>query len=400
MKKFLKAISAMMLMVAVICAAGCTKDPENGGGNDGNGNGSGNSGNSGGQGGGSNNGTELDAGMYLGVIGFNEQLYTMPLARLDASAVTATKRFIDGLQLGGATLLYHAVNTSIDNLSSNGIPKDLVNVSIVTFTDGLDKGSYAYSNYSSGAEYLRAVTQRIRNERVSNVEIQAHTIGIQGTDVYSYDQDEFLNNLNGLSSLPSNKYVHYVTDFSDIQAVFDTIAESLHNQTTNSKLSIKMPVEDPNTRVRFTFDITTSGPNDAASSQHYIDGVYITNSERNGVLTNVQYYGLGSSSGSTVTSTNEGVFAKFMFEGMVDTDNNPFNNSNITHLKEWIYNSNAGSWIHNSEFTSSGNTEITNEYYSSMIMLNLDCSQSLGANQFSTLKDYAKRFVDGLKINQ
>ena len=398
MKKFLKAVAAIMLMIAVICVAGCKKpddpidpnDPNNGG------NGGNNSGNGG------SNSTELPAGIYLGVIGFNEQLHSKQITLLDASTIDATKQFINGLQIGGATLLYHAVNTSIDALLTNGIPQELVNVSIVNFTDGLDEGSYAFSNYNSGAEYLHAVTQRIRNEKISGVEIESHTIGVQGNDVYSWDEAEFLNNLNGLSSLPSSKYVHYVTNFADIQAEFDTIAASLHQQTTNSVLTIKLPLPDPNTRVRFTLDIDTPpphNPNDALQSQQYIEGVYITGSDGKGVFTNVQYHGLSSSSGSTVVaSTMEPPFAIFKFEGMKDSNHNHFNNTTIAHLKEWKYNTNASAWIHNSEFTSSGNTDITNEYYSSLIMLNLDCSSSLG-DKFDVLKGYAKQFVEGLKTN-
>ena len=132
MKKFTKALAALMLTVAVFCAAGCTKpddpnDPNNGGNNGGNGGGNGSGG----------NGGSLPAGMYLGVIGFNQQLYTRPITRLDAATIQQTKDFIDGLEMGGATLLYHAVNTSLDMLASNGIPQDLINVSIVNFTDGL-----------------------------------------------------------------------------------------------------------------------------------------------------------------------------------------------------------------------------------------------------------------------
>ena len=54
----MKAIAAIMLTLAVVVAAGCTKDPENGGNNGGNG----------GNGGGSTPTTE---GIYLGIIGFN-----------------------------------------------------------------------------------------------------------------------------------------------------------------------------------------------------------------------------------------------------------------------------------------------------------------------------------------
>ena len=400
MNKFMKAIAAIMLMMAVVIVTGCKKpnepnDPNNG-------SGGGNNGENGG--GGNGSGTELPAGMYLGVIGFNQQLYTKPITRLDASAITETKQFIDGLQLGGATLLYHAVNTSIDMLASNGIPKDLINVSIVNFTDGLDEGSYTMnSNYNSGAEYLQAVTQRIRNEKIADVSIEAHTIGTQGNDVYSYDLEEFKSNLNGISSLPSEQYVHFVTDFSDVQANFREIAENLHQQSTNSTLTLRLPVPDPNTRIRFCFDITTPPPhepNEALQSTHYIEGVYINNSEGKGVLTGVQYVGMSSTSGSTVTAVSmEPPFAVFKFEGMKDTDNNNFTNNTIAHLQEWKFNTNANAWIHNSEWTNSGNTEITNDYYSSLIMLNLDCSESLGAEKFRDLKTFAKEFVDVLKTN-
>lgn len=385
-----------MLSVAVVCAAGCKKDPDNGGNDNGNG------GNNGGGNGGGNSGS-LPAGMYLGVIGFNSQLYTKSITRLDATTINETKQFIENLTMGGATLLYHSVNTSLDMLENNGIPADLKKVAIVNFTDGLDEGSYTFSNYNSGAEYLRAITQRILNDKVGGLEIKSHTIGVQGNDVFSYDMDQFLANLNGISSLPDEEwdsYVHYVTNFDEVSEAFRAIAESLHQTVENAKLTLSPPAPDPNTRVRFTFDITTTGFNDASQSQKYIEGVYITNSEGKGVLTNVQYTGVTSSSGSTVTAVRmERPFAVFEFEGMTNTDGSVFNNNTIAHLKEWKYNNNSNGWVHNTEFTNSGNTEITNNYFSGMIMLNLDCSQSLGAEQFRKLRNYAKEFVDVLKTN-
>lgn len=396
MQKFMKAIAAIMLTVAVVCAVGCTKpddpnNPNNGGNNGGGGNGGG------------TNPSELPAGMYLGVIGFNQQLYTRPITRLDVVTIQQTKDFIENLSMGGATLLYHAVNISLDMLASNGIPKDLIYVSVVNFTDGLDEGSYTFSNYNSGTEYLQAVTQRIRNERIGTKNIGAHTIGIQGNDVESYDIPVFLNNLNGISSLPDedfDTYVHNVTNFDEVREAFREIAEKLHEKNINAIMTIRPPAPDPNTRVRFTFDITTVEPNDALQSQKYIEGVYITNSEGKGVLTNVQYKGVTSTSGTTVTAVEMNPpFAVFKFEGMANANNSEFNNQTIAHLQEWKYNANANVWRHNTEFTSSGNTEITNNYYSSLVMLNLDCSQSLGQEKFSLLKTYAKEFVDVLKTN-
>ena len=386
-----------MLMTVLAIFMGCKpEDPNNGGDNNGGG------GNNGGNGGG-NVEPQLPAGMYLGVIGFNQQLYTKPITRLDAAAIEETKQFIEELQLGGATLLYHAVNTSLDMLAASQIPEDLINVSVVNFTDGLDEGSYTFSSYSSGAEYLQAISQRIRKEKIAGDSIKAYTVGIQGNDVLSYDIPEFLNNLNGISSLPSDKYVYYVTDFAEVLDALREIAELLHQTSTNSIMTLRPPVPDPNTRIRFTFDIATAPPhepNEALQSEKYIEGVYVTNSEGKGVLTGVQYVGVSSTSGTTVTAESmEPPFAVFKFEGMKNDDGSDFNSNVLSHLLEWKYNTNANAWIHNSEWTSTGNTEINNEYYSSLIMLNLDCSQSLGEPTFRELKDDAKMFLDVLKTN-
>ena len=251
--------------------------------------------------------------------------------------------FIENLTMGGATLLYHSVNTSLDMLASNGIPKDLKTVAIVNFTDGLDEGSYTFSNYNSGGEYLRAITQRIRNEKVGGLEISSHTIGIQGDDVFSYDMNEFLDNLNGISSLADEEwpdgYVHYVTSFDEVREAFEAIARSLHQTVENAKLTLNPPAPEPNTRVRFTFDITTTDFNGANLSQKYIEGVYVTGSDGIGVLTNVQYRGVTSSSGNTVRAVRmERPFAIFEFEGMGNTDGSDFNNSTIAieHMRKAV----------------------------------------------------------------
>ena len=392
MKKFMKAIAAIMLTVAVVCAAGCTKpddpnDPNNGenGGNGGGGNGS---------------STELPTGMYLGVIGFNTSLHTMPLTLLDDQSIRETKTFIGNLQMDDATLLIEAVNTSLDMLSSSSIPKDLINVSIVNFTDGMDEGSWHYSNshhgtnYSDGSDYLQAVTQRILNMKIANIPIEAHTIAFKGDDVYN--EQLFETTINGISSSPSSKYVHRVNDFSGVQAYFEEIAENLHQTSTNSILTIRFPV--PNTlpsRIRFTFDAV----DDVLQSQQYIEGVFVMGSDGNGVLTNVQYVGLSSSSGTAVTASSMGdVKVEFKFEGMKDSNENIFTNSSIANVKKWTLIDN-NTWVHNSEWHNSGNTEVNNEYYSSLIILNLDCSLSLGEQSFRELKDAAKDFVDILKTN-
>ena len=384
-----------MLMVAVVIAAGCKKpeDPNNGENNGGNG---GNGGGGGGNGGGTN-GTELPPGMYLGVIGFNDALHIKPITLLKGQSTQDVEDFIEALQMSDATLLIEAVNTSLDNLSASEVPEDLINVSIVNFTDGMDEGSWSYSNYhhgtnySNGSEYLQKVTQRILNERIAEKDIEAHTIAIQGNDVHNADL--FSSTLNGISSLPSTEYVHLVTNFSEVEADFREIAENLHQTSINSILTMRFPIPDnPPAQIRFTFDATE----DALLSQNYIEGIFVMENGQ-GVLKDVEYFGLSSSSGNRVTaSATEAVKVEFKFEGMKDSNNNNFTDNSIEHVKKWTKNEANNTWVHNSEWVTSGNTYVDHEYYSSLIMLNLDCSLSLGNQAFRELKNCAKDFVETL----
>jgi hypothetical protein len=387
----MKAIAAIMLMVAVACTAGCNKpDDTNDPNNEGNGDG------------GNGSDTELPTGMYLGIIGFNDDLHVLPITRLNEQSIGEDTTFINNLKMSDATLLIEAVNTSLDMISSNGIPKDLINVSIVNFTDGMDEGSYWYSNnthgthYSGYHDYLEVVTQRIRTEKVTEIPIEAHTIGILGNDVQNVDL--FRDILNGISSLSidGNVYVHFVTDFSEVQADFKEIAENLHQTSINSILTMRFPAPNANDRIRFTFDSI----DDVSQSHHYIEGVFILGSDGKGVLTNVQYVGMSSSSGNTVTANSEGTSKiVFKFEGMKDSGNNNFTTNSIKHVKKWTYNTDNNTWVHNSEWVSSGNTNVDNKYYSSLIILNLDCSLSLGEQAFKELKTIAKEFVNVLKTD-
>ena len=160
MKVQLKTLAAILLAVILAFGSGCTKDPENGGDNNGTENGDNNGGgnNGGGNNGGDNTGGGTAEGMYVGIIGFNEALYTMPLSLLDRSSEQSFSYFIDGLTMKGATALYHADNTALDWLQNATLPSDLINVSLITFTDGLDNGSTMLnSNYDSPEAFRDAV---------------------------------------------------------------------------------------------------------------------------------------------------------------------------------------------------------------------------------------------------
>ena len=329
--------------------------------------------------------TPAKEGLYLGIVGFNSDLYTMPLGLLNQDTKNSFTSFVDGLNMQNGTILYHAVNTGLNNLAKAKIPENLINVSIVTFTDGLDQGSYKLCDtYNSGSEYLSAVNKRINHELIGGTYISAYSIGVRGSDVA--DVESFRNNLNKLSSDPEHN-VFEVNNMNEASQKFAEIAQQLYNQSTFYNVTLKLPAHEPNTRIRFTFD-NVSNVNE---SQCYIEGIYINNNNK-GQLTEIQYVGLESTSGIAVTASSEGIFDLFSFQNLMDLDGNQMGTD---YVKQWNWIESVGQWQANSEFTPSGNTEVVNEYKSAMIMLVLDCSSSLGSD-FTNMKTAANSFIGTL----
>ena len=331
--------------------------------------------------------TPAKEGLYLGIIGFNQELYTMPLGLLNQETKHDFESFVDGLVMQDGTILYHAVNTGLNSLAKAKVPENLINVSVVTFTDGLDQGSIALSDYNSSSEYLSAVNTRITNELIGGNHISAYSIGVRGSDMD--DIESFRNNLNKLSSDPAHN-VFEVNNMSEASEKFAQIAQQLYNQSTFYNVTLKLPVQDNNTLIRFTFDNVSN----AAASQCYIEGTYIRN---NGLaqLTDIHYVGLECMSGYTITGASESIFNVFSFKNLTDLSGNQISTDNVS---QWKWNESTQNWNINSEFSQSHNTEIVNEYKSAMIMLVLDCSSSL-SNDFTNMKTAANGFIETLSGN-
>ena len=331
--------------------------------------------------------TPAQEGLYLGIVGFNQELYTMPLGLLNQETKHDFSSFVDGLVMQDGTILYHAVNTSLNSLNNAKVPENLINVSVVTFTDGLDQGSIALSDFNSSTEYLSAVNSRIMNDLIGGSHISAYSIGVRGDDVVNVT--DFRNNLNKLSSDPAHN-VFEVSNMSEASEKFAQIAQKLYNQRTIYNVTLKIPVQDPNTIIRFTFD----NVNNPQASACYIEGTYIRSNGRD-MLTDLQYVGMESMSGIAVTATAEGIFDLFSFQNLID-----FNGDQVPtqFVKFWSKTSETGTWEPHSEFNSSGNSEVINEYKSAMIMLVLDCSSSLGAD-FVNMKTAANSFIETLSGN-
>lgn len=325
-----------------------------------------------------------ESGIYLGVTGFNDDLYTYPVMRLTESSVGGFRDFVDNLTMKYGTLLYYSVDQAINALQSATLPPDISNAAIVTFTDGLDQGSMMKDvPYSDDTEYLAALKGRITNEKIAGLPITAYSIGIRGNDVK--DVAMFTANLNQLASAPESEHATEVSSMSEVNAKFKEIAEQLSKSSYLQTINLTMPGVSNGTKVRFTFD----NVKDASDSELYIEGIFNLKAR---TLENVTYQGMTSTSGTTLKGTVEGIFVSFSIEG-VRTADNKLIDSKFTD--EWTYITSNGSWQINSEFDKTQNSEVITERSSAVIMLILDCSSSLG-DDFKVAQANAKNFIDTL----
>ena len=325
-------------------------------------------------------------GLYVGIIGFNSDLTTSTLKLLNNASKDEMVNFINGLEMKSGTALYHAVNTALDKIEAITPPQDLVNVSIVTFTDGLDQGSYVLNdNYSSGEAYLNAVNSRIRTLTIgeNQIPISAYTIGVRGSDVT--DVASFQQNLMKLSSNSDN--VYEVENMDQVGNIFSNIAEQLYNQSFSYDVTLKTPAQEIGTRIRFTFD----NVDNAEDSERYIQAVY-TRENNQGILYEIEYVGLQCDNELAVYATSEGMFDNFTFTNLYTLDGEEVQ---TTFTKQWIWVQPTHSWQINSEFSNSGNIDEHEEFKSAIIMLVLDCSSSLN-NDFQSVKNAAAQFIQTL----
>lgn len=365
-------MAGILLIVAVAFATGCKKDsaePNNGGDN----------------GGGS---TPTEEGVYLGVIGFNQNFTIKDIGVLNNSTLTNYESFISNLNMEIGTGLYYADYTALKKLKEYPQPPKLANVALVTFTDGLDNVSLGSNetnpeNYTSTAAYRTALNNKIKSETIYGKTIAAYTIGIKGSDVL--DDEEFHNNLNMLASNANN--VYEITDMSQALQCFAEIAESLHSVTTNTSLKLQLPGGyDDGQLIRLTFDNVT----DAANSTKYIECTYKW-SDNGRRLENITYHGITTGSTGLNSSEQIGLYYEFEFKNLTFTNGSIIQQSDINKLKLWRKIA-TGAWQPDVEFTPANSSQIIEDQSSALIMLVLDCTTSLG-NGFSSMKNAAKQFV-------
>ena len=330
---------------------------------------------------------EDDSGIYMGVTSFNTTLKTLPIQRLSDTTKNTFFDFINGLQMDNATLLYYAVEKSIDALGNPTYPDNLSNAILITFTDGLDQGSLAMNPAPKNwRNYAAQLHTKINKTKIQGLPLKAYTIGLKSADVL--DDEQFMFNLTQLASDDSN--AHSVANIAEVENELTKIYKELNSRTTKRSISITVPMMSDGDKYRLTLD-GTNASSSAKESKRWIQGTFSIDDYS---LNNIEYYGISSTSGTKVKGSLNGLYLTFTFDDCRDETGNILDIKD-EDIDEWIYIPSRDDWQHNVEMMREGVIKVEDIKTSAAIMFALDASKSLG-DQFPALKTTATNFIQRL----
>ncbi len=289
--------------------------------------------------------------------------------------------FVHNLRTAKNTSLFWAVEDNLNHLKQCSFPSDISNISIVTFTDGLENGSGNFdAKFLDLADYdknLDLLNTKIGNTSVQNVKLTAYTVGVKGNDVSN--ETRFDNTLVKLSS--GAGYSNNV-NMGSLNETFQGIANDLYKQNSKPNLTVAVP---PQVRTeRIIFDNKS-----ADQSKIYIEATKLKESPT--TYSNIKYVGCKSESGTTVKGhkNSEGSVV-FTFENFVDENGN-----NIQFSKTALYYYDGSGWAIDSEYDGEKGAKTEEIHKSAAVMLILDCSSSLDENNnFAKVQAAAINFLN------
>ena len=327
------------------------------------------------------------SGIYMGATAFNTTLKTLPIQRLSDTTKNTFFDFINGLQMDNATLLYYAVEKSIDALGNPTYPDNLSNAILITFTDGLDQGSLAMNPAPKNwRNYAAQLHTKIGNTKIQGLQLRAYTIGLKSADVL--DDEQFMLNLTQLASDDSK--AHSVANIAEVEDELTNIYEELNKQTFKRIISITVPMMSDGDKYRLTLD-GTNASSSAKESKRWIQGTFSIDDYS---LNNIEYYGISSTSGTKVKGKLNGLYLTFTFDDCRDESGNVLDIKD-EDIDEWTYIPSRDDWQHNVEMMREGVIKVEDIKTSAAIMFALDASKSLG-DQFPALKTTATNFIQRL----
>ncbi len=341
----------------------------------------------------------MEEGIYLGIIGFNNDLTKKPIKRLTDANKSEFKSFINSLTQLNLTALYWADYSALDMMENFEISPDLQlkKVALVTFTDGLDNQSLSSDDFNPGpydshADYLDAIHSMIMDEDgIHGQPVTAYSIGLKGADVT--DEAKFENTLEMLATEETGdeKYFFRVSDMNEVGQLFADIAASLYSVSTTINVGVYIPGGYDNGQViRYTFDNVSA----ATSSNLYIEATYhCSGSSR--TLENIKYEGFipgASTISSSATGPNNELY--FQFNDLKYSNGDPVSQSEIISKSRLWKQTSSGAWDGETEMNMAELPPIIDEDKSSaLIMLVLDSTTSLGSD-FARMQNEAKNFVE------
>ena len=340
-------------------------------------------------------GGSKEEGIYLGIIGFNHELHKKNIDFLTSSNMEDFHNFITNLQWDDGTALYYADYKALDIMNKySPVPPNLQRVALVTFTDGEDNLSYGSrdpENYDDPEIYLDAINSKIMNDQIHGVSVEAYSIGLKSGDIGS----DFMSKIKKLASKDSNAFE--VSDMEEVKERFRIIAEELQYLFKTIDIDFKVFGNySDGTRMRFTFDIycdpiKNECEKDGENSNLYIDATYRrSGNERS--FENFAYHGFSGDEETQIecgSPDKKGYFpCKFKNIKYVDID------TEIEQIELWKKDDNE--WKHENESLKKEESTINESKNSALIMLVLDCTTSLGIDNFNQLKEAGKDFVTTL----
>ena len=331
-------------------------------------------------------GDKVESGVYFGFVSYSNKISGKEITMLNSAAASSFSTAINNLTMGPSTALYLGLDRGLDQLAGADLPDDLIDVSIITFTDGLENWSLNLDDrYDTPEDFLASLRERILGRKYSGVNLNSYTVGLRGTNVST--PQEILLFKETLKDLAScEEYAFEADNMSDVNRIFQDIASKLVATSVSRQVSVVIPGQPDGTKIRFTFDRVS----DASQSSCYIEGIY---NHRHHSLDNVISRGLSMKEHDVVDGivVND-IFVRYEFSEMRADNGNRIDTSAI---QQWAMSGDSQLWQINSEFTPDDDMQVNVDNKSAAIVLVLDCSDSLG-DDFAELKRDAISFINTL----
>ena len=325
-----------------------------------------------------------DAGIHLGIIGFNYQTTEMDLRLLTSSNKSSFINFIDNLQQDNNTALYYAADTALDMMAEYDKPPKLQRVALVTFTDGIDNQSIRLKpEYNDPDDYLNDVHKKIVSNKIHGLSVEAYSIGLETKEEIPEElRPQFQKILEeGLASSKDKAFI--VSDMDEVSEIFADIADNLVKVSTSINYGVYMPGGYPDGQVvRYIFD-----DKNAKDSSLYIEATY---KKQNAKLESITYHGFAKGAASIQATDGPKGSLYYQFDDL-RYSNGTTVSQNMSFV---LWKQVSGSWMTESEITAADYPPVVKKDMSSaLIMMVLDCTTSLSSENFKEMKKIAEDFV-------